>query len=85
MANFSVEEVLHIIGYKVEIDGKYEDGDPHGASILIDDNDSEEVLGEKLAHYANKVGDISNNHLIEEQRNRLFRLNQAKDGMWRIK
>ena len=55
----------------VDLAAKYEDYDGgEGIVTEIDDDESEELTGEKLAHLANFVADKTSNDLRAEQRKR---------------
>lgn len=69
---FTFDEVYQIIGEKVDLVSKYETDDLLGATLLIDDKDSEEMQEYRVAAYAQRVADVSTNGLVEEQRKRLF-------------
>lgn len=77
---FTLEEVLTIIGDKVDIQGKYEADPEDGVWFCQDENDSEEMFSARLEIYANHISDLTKNSMIEHQRDKLFNLKKTKEG-----
>ena len=77
-AQFAFEEVMFIIGQPIDVKAKYETDQPEDLFISIDPDESDDMTGERLAHYANQASDVSKNWLIDEQHKRLFELSFKK-------
>lgn len=75
---FTEPEVRRIIGEKVDIAAKYEGIHKHDGEwclgLELDDDDSEELAGEKMAYYANFVADIERNKIIDEQLRQMMKI-----------
>ena len=84
-ARFSLEEVIAILGDSIDIQSKFEEAHKHDGDwclgVTIDDDDSDEIVGEKMAHFANFVASCTNNDLIREQTKRLVNCASEKEGV----
>ena len=76
MLTFTEDEVRRIIGKPVDILAKYETAHQHGDQwcndFSIDDDDSDEIVGEKIALQCNFAADVSCNGLRDEQLRRMM-------------
>lgn len=75
---FTLEEVLDIIGSKVDFKAKYETEDTSTAKLEWEENDSDSIFALKVESYANQVSDITRNTVIDEMRNDLYNLMTEK-------
>lgn len=76
--SFTLEEVMVILGDAIDVCAKYETNEPEDLYFMLNEDESEELIGERLAHYANQAADVSKNWLLGEQKSRLIRLASKK-------
>lgn len=78
MMVFTEDEVRRIIGKPIDIQAKFENAHKHDDEWCIDlsleDDESEELVGEKIAYHSNFIAAVTQNELRDEQLRRMKKI-----------